>query len=198
MCCFLFFDSDLNCSISQTIRRRPVPVRIFINSICSGADSVPRWIGRGGDSTPCNPVCQPGEQALTTQTCESGGSQAFCCSSDLRVKDWCTFYGKYCGSCRPTILMRHIRIPECTDILSMTCRPDPPQRLLTWGIKGELDMDLVEFCQDVNVNCPSTCTNSQVKAFCCVEDAPFSELTCEWHGTPPLCQCEILYLSIFI
>ncbi|KAJ7362656.1 glycoside hydrolase superfamily [Mycena albidolilacea] len=42
---------------------------------------------RGGDTTPCNPICKPGEQALTTQTCESGGTQAFCCTTDNKVTD---------------------------------------------------------------------------------------------------------------
>ncbi|KAF7339151.1 hypothetical protein MVEN_01992200 [Mycena venus] len=136
---------------------------------CPSNNSPSSCTWRGGDSTPCNPVCQPGEQVLTTQTCESGGSQAFCCSHDLNVKAWCTFY-------------------ECTDLLSMTCRSDPPQHLLTSVVKGELDMDLIDFCQDRNVNCPPTCTDGQVKPFCCVEGAPFSEFNCLWHGTAPLCQ----------
>ncbi|KAF7339147.1 hypothetical protein MVEN_01991600 [Mycena venus] len=78
--------------------------------------------------------------------------------------------------------------PKCTDLLSMTCRSDPPQHLLTSVVKGELDMDLIDFCQDRNMNCPPTCTDGQVKPFCCVEGAPFSEFNCLWHGTAPLCQ----------
>ncbi|KAJ7488142.1 hypothetical protein FB451DRAFT_1226548 [Mycena latifolia] len=136
---------------------------------CPSNNSPSSCTWRGGDSTPCNPTCHPGEQALTTQTCESGGSQAFCCSTDLQISDWCTNY-------------------ECTDLDSLTCPLSPPQQLLTWVVKGELDTDAVDFCQDVNKNCPPTCTHGQFKPFCCVTGAPFSDLTCQWHGTPPLCQ----------
>ncbi|KAJ6608966.1 hypothetical protein B0H10DRAFT_2066126 [Mycena sp. CBHHK59/15] len=121
---------------------------------------------RGGDTSPCNPTCQPGEQSITTQTCESGGSQAFCCTSDLKLSDYCTYY-------------------DCTDPDSATCQQSPPQTLFTTVIKGELDLDTIDFCQDVKKNCPPTCKKGQVKPFCCVTGVPFNN--CQWHGSPPLC-----------
>ncbi|KAJ7864427.1 hypothetical protein B0H14DRAFT_3443479 [Mycena olivaceomarginata] len=121
---------------------------------------------RGGDSTPCNPTCKAGEQSITTQTCESGGTQAFCCSADFKESDYCTYY-------------------DCQDADSASCQQNPPQTLFTTVIKGELDLDTIDFCQDVNKNCPPTCKKGQVKPFCCVTGVPFTN--CKWYGSPPLC-----------
>ncbi|KAJ7864454.1 hypothetical protein B0H14DRAFT_2736332 [Mycena olivaceomarginata] len=121
---------------------------------------------RGGDSSPCNPTCHPGEDTLTTQTCESGGSQAFCCELDSTLAQYCTYF-------------------DCTDSGSATCEDNSSLTLFTTGIKGALGMTR-DFCQDVNQNCPPTCDNGQIKPFCCEKEIPYEH--CEWHGSPPLCQ----------
>ncbi|KAK7039901.1 hypothetical protein R3P38DRAFT_2902374 [Favolaschia claudopus] len=131
--------------------------------ICCPKENTPascNW--RGGDSTPCNPTCNAGEQTLTTQTCEGGGSQAFCCSYDLQLFNYCTAYG--CGD---------------------QCQTDPAQTQFTTVKKGEIDMNSADFCQDVHKNCPPTCKGKETKPFCCVSGVPFSN--CKWHGSPPLC-----------
>ncbi|KAJ7155586.1 hypothetical protein C8R46DRAFT_1196404 [Mycena filopes] len=135
--------------------------------ICCPENNLPHscnW--RGGDSKPCNPTCKAGEQAIATQTCESGGTEAFCCAQDFLLSDYCTYYA-------------------CTDPDTAACPKDFPETLFTTVIKGEFDLDRMDFCQDVNKNCPSTCTQKAVKPFCCSTGVPFSN--CKWQGTPPLC-----------
>ncbi|KAJ6579226.1 hypothetical protein DFH09DRAFT_1447553 [Mycena vulgaris] len=147
----------------------------------SNSPSSCNW--RGGDTSPYNPTCQPGEQSLTTQTCESGGSQAFYCTSDLKLSDYCTYY-------------------DCTDPDSATCPQSPPQTLFTTVVKGELDLDTIDFCQDVRKNCHDNacplgqvllttdiqgdaskhCSGSATRSFCCdfnghdEEPVPFSDI----------------------
>ncbi|KAF7354409.1 hypothetical protein MVEN_01129900 [Mycena venus] len=131
---------------------------------------------RGGDSSPCNPTCHAGEQLLTTETCASGGAQAFCCTADFKLSDYCT-------------------LEDCQDPGSASCPSG--ETLWTTIRKGELDFDQVDFCQDETKNCPPTCSDKQVKPFCCIDGMPFSN--CKWYGTPPLCHdnaCPLGQISL--
>ncbi|KAJ7114949.1 hypothetical protein C8R44DRAFT_984268 [Mycena epipterygia] len=138
-----------------------------VRLICCPESNTPSsctW--RGGDSSPCNPTCNAGEQSISSQACESGGSESFCCTTDIKLTDYCTYY-------------------DCTDPSTASCQQSPPQTLFTTVRKGELDLDTIDFCQDVKKNCPPTCKKGQVKPFCCVTGVPFNN--CKWYGTPPLC-----------
>ncbi|KAJ7064104.1 hypothetical protein C8F01DRAFT_1229630 [Mycena amicta] len=131
---------------------------------------------RGMDTNPCNPTCHAGEQVVTTETCSSGGASAFCCTADFKIQDYCT-------------------LEDCQDPSSASC-PSGSQ-LFTTIRKGELDFDQVDFCQDVNKNCPPTCSHNDVKPYCCVDGMPFSN--CKWYGTPPLCHdnaCPLGQISL--
>jgi hypothetical protein len=65
-------------------------VRVVSRISCTHAHDVQ---GRGGNSPPCKPDCLDGETIVSSRTCELGGTEAFCCTTNLDAQDDCAFYG---------------------------------------------------------------------------------------------------------